>query len=299
MARLKGKQGEFVVVVTRGAALLKMRVAELALLAGSLLLLPAAALGAPQRPLVMTPEELELALAAASAAKVPCHGCGHGCDANCNCGVCKTTKCDSESLCLGPCNAGHNAKWCGGGPTPPPPPAPPGPHPAGNCQACGYNCDADCNCGHCNTKPGCSSETQCLGPCDSGHNAKWCGAAPAPPGPPLPPAPPPGPAVTWSTAANKLQRNGKDVVLHGLGTTCTEYLLRGIGMKCWAEYNYPQPASLLSKLDSTQVSTNRFQTTPRLGLRFHTDVAVPRSTRSSASSRPSPPSRWSPRSGSR
>ena len=41
---------------------------------------------------------------------------------------------------------------------------------------------------------------------------------------------------TWSTSNNNLLRNGKEVLLHGLGSTCTEYLTRGIGMKCWADY---------------------------------------------------------------
>ena len=67
------------------------------------------------------------------------------------------------------------------------------------CHGCGYACDANCNCGHCNMKPGCQSSGQCMGPCDSGHNAKWCGGvgpapppgpppSPTPPSPPLPPA---------------------------------------------------------------------------------------------------------------
>jgi len=89
------------------------------------------------------------------------------------------------------------------GPTPPPAPGPaPGPAPAGTCTACGYNCDANCNCGRCNLKPGCDSSTQCLGACNSGGNAKWCGGGTTPtpaPGPPPPapvtptPAPAPGP----------------------------------------------------------------------------------------------------------
>ena len=35
-------------------------------------------------------------------AKTKCHGCGHACDAQCNCGVCKTDRCMSESLCKHP-----------------------------------------------------------------------------------------------------------------------------------------------------------------------------------------------------
>ena len=53
-------------------------------------------------------------------------------------------------------------------PVPTPPPAP---TPAGQCDACGYGCDDNCICGRCNTKPGCSSESTCLGPCNGGKNA--------------------------------------------------------------------------------------------------------------------------------
>lgn len=50
--------------------------------------------------------------------------------------------------------------------------------------------------------------------------------------------------MTWSSSANRLQRNGQDVVLHGLGTTCTEYMLRGVGMKCWVHYNWQDPTNI-------------------------------------------------------
>lgn len=114
--------------------------------------------------------------------------CGYNCDANCNCGRCNSKPgCMSADKCLDPtgCNAGGNARWCGSfTPSPPGPPAPtPPPPPPPQCAqrdgtytgpACGYACDSNCNCGHCNTKPGCMSEDQCLGPCNSGNNAKWC-----------------------------------------------------------------------------------------------------------------------------
>jgi len=95
------------------------------------------------------------------------------------------------------------------------------------------------------------SEDQCLGMCNGGGNAKWCGAAPTPP-PPAPPAPAPTPPAKWSTGGNKLQRNGKDVVLHGIGTTCTEYLARGIGMKCWVNYDFAKPDAVM-KLNVAQL----------------------------------------------
>lgn len=143
---------------------------------------------------------------------------------------------------------------CGSTPTPTPPPAPTPPAPSLTCSAndgsftgiaCGYVCDDDCNCGRCNTKPGCMSEDQCLGTCNAGGNAKWCGPAPPPP-PPAPPAPAPTPDPSWSTVNNRLQRDGHDVVIHGLGTTCTEYLLRGMGMQCFVKYHWDTPESVFS-----------------------------------------------------
>lgn len=84
------------------------------------------------------------------------------------------------------------------GPTPPTPTPPTPTPPAGTCDGCGYNCDANCKCGRCNMKPGCQSEGQCMGACDGGHNAKWCGGgappAPTPPAPTPPTPTPPGPA---------------------------------------------------------------------------------------------------------
>ena len=203
-----------------------------------------------------------VALAAAQTAaqnSAACAGCGYACDANCNCGRCNTKPgCMSADTCLKNCDSGNNAKWCGSTPAPPtppapippapptPPPPPPTPGYPGTCHAksggfdapaCGYACDANCNCGVCNTKPGCMSEGGCLGICNGGKNAKWCGAAPVPP-PPAPPVPPPAPPAVWSTGGNKLQLNGKDVVLKGMGTTCTEYMARGVGMKCWVNYDF-------------------------------------------------------------
>ena len=92
---------------------------------------------------------------------------------------------------------------------------------------------------------------QCLGPCNSGGNAKWCGPEPPPP-PPPPPLPPKPQTPVWGSAKSSLTRNGKNVVLHGIGTTCTEYLLRGIGMACWAEYNWANTSDIL-KIDLSMV----------------------------------------------
>lgn len=77
--------------------------------------------------------------------------------------------------------AGLWAKYNTLSPTPAPTPAPPTPTPkptpAGQCGACGYNCDANCICGRCNTKTFCDNPNSCLGTCNGGGNAKWCGSS--------------------------------------------------------------------------------------------------------------------------
>jgi hypothetical protein len=46
--------------------------------------------------------------------KAPCHTCGFACDANCNCDMCSSAAgCQTSEQCLGMCNDGHNATWCG------------------------------------------------------------------------------------------------------------------------------------------------------------------------------------------
>lgn len=57
----------------------------------------------------------------------------------------------------------------------------------------------------------------------------------------------------WRTANNQLHLNDNPVVLHGFGSTCTEYLLRGIGEPCFAEYDWTNPAQLLSVLNQSEV----------------------------------------------
>ena len=39
---------------------------------------------------------------------------------------------------------------------------------AAACSSCGFNCDESCNCGHCSTKPGCSSSDKCMKNCNHG-----------------------------------------------------------------------------------------------------------------------------------
>ena len=57
----------------------------------------------------------------------------------------------------------------------------------------------------------------------------------------------------WTTGNNKLYYKGKETVLHGFSTTCTEYLLRGIGMKCWATYTWNDPSTIIETLDTKTV----------------------------------------------
>lgn len=61
-------------------------------------------------------------------------------------------------------------------------------------------------------------------------------------------------SAQWSIAENKLQLNGENVVLHGLGTTCTEYLLRGIGMTCFATYDWRDGSQIINTVNNDQVS---------------------------------------------
>jgi len=107
-----------------------------------------------------------------------CTGCGHGCHGSCStCHICNAKPgCNTEAECLGACSSGGAGKWCGGGGPPPPP--------AHKCSACGYNCKGSCDtCERCNTKPGCDGATACMGACNSGGNAMWCGVKPPPPPP--------------------------------------------------------------------------------------------------------------------
>ena len=60
-------------------------------------------------------------------------------------------------------------------------------------------------------------------------------------------------AGSWTVSDNKLFYNGTETVLHGFSTTCTEYLLRGVGMKCWASYDWNDYTNIITGLDSKTV----------------------------------------------
>lgn len=123
-----------------------------------------------------------------------------------------------------------------------------------HCDMCGYNCDDACNCGSCNAAPGCQSSDQCLGTCNSGGNAMWCGVDPTPAPTPSPPQ------VDWSTANNTLYKDGEPVVFRGFGITDTEYLLRSIGMTSWWLKDWTRPKDDLITVPDPQLmaATNAY-----------------------------------------
>jgi len=59
----------------------------------------------------------------------------------------------------------------------------------------------------------------------------------------------------WSVHNHSLHLNGESVVLHGFGIDCTEYLLRTISTKCFAELNWNETAKMITELDWTQVDS--------------------------------------------
>ena len=52
--------------------------------------------------------------------------------------------------------------------------------------------------------------------------------------------------TTWSTSGGHLLKDGSPVVLRGMGTTSTEYMLRSIGAPSWATYQWPTPSKVLA-----------------------------------------------------
>jgi len=56
-------------------------------------------------------------------------------------------------------------------------------------------------------------------------------------------------ASEWQVYDHSLHFNGEPVVLHGFGVDCTEYMLRTIGTKCFAQVNWNDPASVITELN--------------------------------------------------
>jgi hypothetical protein len=50
-----------------------------------------------------------------------------------------------------------------------------------------------------------------------------------------------------------LHEDSNPVVLHGFGVTCTEYLLRGIGMSCFATYQWNDKSNIITELNRDQM----------------------------------------------
>ena len=63
----------------------------------------------------------------------------------------------------------------------------------------------------------------------------------------------------WDLSTNVIKLNGETVVLKGFALTCGEYLLRGIGMKCWSKYNWGHSDQLLYEIDPLLLSTIKKQ----------------------------------------
>ena len=61
-------------------------------------------------------------------------------------------------------------------------------------------------------------------------------------------------AGNWSTNDNKLYYKGTETILHGFSTTCAEDMLRGIGLKCWASYDWNDYSNIITNLDMKTVN---------------------------------------------
>jgi len=105
----------------------------------------------------------------------------------------------------------------------------------------------------------CPSGWQCDG---NGDNGGGNGPTPAPavptpqptqrPTDPPSPTPAPGPSP-WDVSTNSILYNGRRVQLQGVAVTCMEYMLRGIGGDCMADYNWSDPSNIITTPSQTQV----------------------------------------------
>lgn len=57
---------------------------------------------------------------------------------------------------------------------------------------------------------------------------------------------------TWDMTTSTIKYQGKDIVVHGFAVTCLEYLLRGVGMECMAEYQWSNPSNIITKVNTKQ-----------------------------------------------
>jgi len=53
----------------------------------------------------------------------------------------------------------------------------------------------------------------------------------------------------WATTNNLLYYKGKNVVLHGIGTSCMPNLIKGLGEKCFATYDWNDKANIITNLN--------------------------------------------------
>lgn len=60
-------------------------------------------------------------------------------------------------------------------------------------------------------------------------------------------------ASDWDLGTNQIIYRGSSVQLQGFAVTCLEYLLRGIGSECMAQYNWADPSNLIVAPNPAQV----------------------------------------------
>jgi aryl-phospho-beta-D-glucosidase BglC (GH1 family) len=61
-------------------------------------------------------------------------------------------------------------------------------------------------------------------------------------------------ALNWQTKDNSLFYKGEKVVLHGLGTSCTPNLIKGLGEKCWNIYNWSDKSNIITAVDNDMMT---------------------------------------------
>lgn len=60
----------------------------------------------------------------------------------------------------------------------------------------------------------------------------------------------PSPSSTWHTSHNQVFLDGQPVSLHGIGTTCMEYIISGVGVPCFASYDWNNASDVMAHPDT-------------------------------------------------
>eukprot|EP00041_Stephanoeca_diplocostata_P015625 m.299096 g.299096 ORF g.299096 m.299096 type:complete len:451 (-) comp20103_c0_seq1:333-1685(-) len=79
----------------------------------------------------------------------------------------------------------------------------------------------------------------------------------------------------WGVHTGRLTLQGSPVVLHGIGTTCTEYLLRGIGMACWGINNFKDFRNVITSTNDEQINAITQQLLKAKNSAVHPIVRIP------------------------